>query len=142
MTGLAALTQLRTLVVEDHKAFQNYLCSAILERTDTEIVGQIQNGLEAVEFAAALKPDLIFLDIGLPGIDGIEAAYRIRRITPTAKIIFLTQENSPEIVHEALRSGALGYVLKSKCHKDLHAAIEAAVLGQSFVSAGIDGLGL
>ena len=141
MTGLAALAQFRTLVVEDHKPFLDYICSALRERSDVEIVGQVQNGLEAVEFAAAVQPDLIFLDIGLPGINGIEAACRILKLAPSAKIIFLTQKNTPDILHEALKSGALGYVLKPRCNNDLQAAIEAALLGKRFVSAGLDGLG-
>ena len=129
----------RTLVVEDHKPFLDHICSTLRERPDLEIVGELQNGLEAVEHARDLQPDLIFLDIGLPGINGIEAADRIRSLAPDAKIIFLTQEASPEIVHEALGLGAFGYVLKSRCHKDLPIAIETVLLGNKFVSEGLDG---
>jgi len=131
----------RTLVVEDHKPFLEYICSTLRENPHLELVGQAENGTEAVERSAVLQPDLIFLDIGLPGINGLEAACRIRSLVPGAKIIFLTQETSPEIVHEALGLGASGYVLKSKSYSDLQIAIEAVLLGNRFVSEGLDGHG-
>jgi len=131
----------RTLVVEDHKPFLEYICSTLRENADLEIVGKAENGSDAVESAAHFQPDLIFLDIGLPGLNGIEAARRIRSLAPAAKIIFLTQESAPEIVHEALDLGALGYVLKSRSHNDLESAIETVLLGNRFVSEGLDGYG-
>jgi DNA-binding NarL/FixJ family response regulator len=135
----APIVPLRTLVVEDHKAFLDRICSAIREQPDLEIVGEIQNGLEAVERAAALQPDLIILDIGLPGLNGLEAASRMRALAPRAKIIFLTLESSPEIVDEAFRQGAWGYVLKATFGRDLPAAVEAVMNGKRFASEGIDG---
>lgn len=129
----------RTLVVEDHKAFLNYICSALRKHPDVEIVGEAQNGLEAVERAAALQPDLIFLDIGLPGVNGIEAARRIRAIAVDAKIVFVTQESSRDIVHEAFQLGASGYILKASLTQDLPTALDAIKKGKNFVSQGLDG---
>lgn len=139
MAEQVALSQLRTLVVEDHKSFLEYISSFLRERPNTKIVGEVQDGLEAVERAAALQPDLILLDIGLPGLNGIQAAGRIRQLAPDAKIIFLTQESSPEIVHAALNLGARAFVSKSRCFNDLPAAIEAVLRGERFVSDGLDG---
>ena len=130
---------LRTLVVEDHKTFLNHICSALRKQPDVEIVGEAQNGLEAVERAAALQPDLIFLDIGLPGVNGIEAARRIRTIAVDAKIVFLTQESSHDIVHEAFQLGASGYILKISLTQDLPTALDAIKKGQNFLSQGLDG---
>jgi DNA-binding NarL/FixJ family response regulator len=127
------------MVVEDHKAFLDHICSALREQRGLEIVGEIQNGLEAVERAAALQPDLITLDIGLPGLNGMEAARRIRALVPSAKIIFLTLESSPEIVDEAFRQGAWGYVLKPHFARDLPAAVESVMNGKRFASEGVDG---
>jgi DNA-binding NarL/FixJ family response regulator len=127
------------MVVEDHKAFLDRICSALRKQRDIEIVGEIQNGLEAVERAAALQPDLIILDIGLPDLNGLEAARRIRTLAASAKIIFLTLESSPEIVNEALRLGARGYVLKPNFARDLPAAVEAVMNGKRFASEGVDG---
>jgi DNA-binding NarL/FixJ family response regulator len=127
------------MVVEDHKTFLDRICSALRKQRDIEIVGEIQNGLEAVERAAALQPDLIILDIGLPDLNGLEAARRIRTLAASAKIIFLTLESSPEIVNEALRLGARGYVLKPNFALDLPAAVEAVMNGKRFASEGVDG---
>jgi DNA-binding NarL/FixJ family response regulator len=127
------------MVVEDHKTFLDRICSALRKQRDIEIVAEIQNGLEAVERAAALQPDLIILDIGLPDLNGLEAARRIRTLAASAKIIFLTLESSPEIVNEALRLGARGYVLKPNFARDLPAAVEAVMNGKRFASEGVDG---
>jgi DNA-binding NarL/FixJ family response regulator len=132
---------LRTLIVEDHRPFLEYIRSTLREHPELEVVGEAEDGFTGVERAAVLQPDLVFLDIGLPGLNGIEAASRIRAFLPRAKIIFLTQENSPEIVHAALDMGASGYVLKARCHRDLQSAIETVMLGNRFVSEGLDGYG-
>jgi DNA-binding NarL/FixJ family response regulator len=129
----------RALVVEDYQPFLDFICAAISECPNTEIVGKAQNGLDGVERALVLQPDLVFLDIGLPGLDGIEAACHIRRLAPRARMIFITQEASPEIVREALISGASGYILKSRSCIDLPVAIEAVLEGGRFVSEGLNG---
>jgi DNA-binding NarL/FixJ family response regulator len=85
--------------------------------------------LKAVE----LKPDLILLDIGLPKLNGIDAARLIRRLVPESKILFLSQETSAEVVQEALNLGALGYVVKGRAGIDLLPAVEAVILDQEFV---------
>ncbi len=95
----------------------------------------MSDGLEAVRKACELRPDLILLDIGLPRLNGIEAARQIRTLVPESKIIFLTQESSAEVVEEALRLGACGYVKKLKAAKDLLAAVQAVVSGNQFVSS-------
>lgn len=130
--------QFRTLVVEDNKRFLDHLRSTLQSYPCVEIVAQAENGLDAVERAAALQPDLILLDIGLPGLNGIDAARRIRTLAPDAKIVFLTLESSPDIVHEALNLGALGFVLKASSMRDLALAIDAVSHGKKFVSDGLD----
>jgi DNA-binding NarL/FixJ family response regulator len=98
------------------------------------MVGEASDGLVAVEKAQELKPDVILMDIGLPGLNGIDAARRIRELTPKAKIIFVTQESSPEVVQEALDLGAQGYVLKADIETDLIPALYAAIQGKRFIS--------
>lgn len=129
----------RTLVVEDHKLFLDHICSTLRGQRDLEIVGQARDGLEALEQASVLQPDLIFLDIGLPSLNGLEVAHRIRTIAKEARIVFVTQESSDEIVHKALQLGAWGYVLKTSAARDLPAAIDAVRNGKRFVSEGLDG---
>lgn len=125
--------QFRTLVVEDNKRFLDHLRSTLQSYPCVEIVAQAENGLDAVERAAALQPDLILLDIGLPGLNGIDAAHRIRTLAPDAKIVFLTLESSPDIVHEALNLGAWVSSMR-----DLALAIDAVSHGKKFVSDGLD----
>jgi DNA-binding NarL/FixJ family response regulator len=97
-----------------------------------QVIGEVSDGLKAVQKAVELKPDLILLDIGLPTMNGIDAARRIRALVPNAKIIFLSQETSAAVVEEAFSLGALAYVQKAKAGRQLLAAIDAAILGQPF----------
>jgi DNA-binding NarL/FixJ family response regulator len=90
--------------------------------------------LVAVQKAEELNPDLILLDIGLPGLNGIEAGRQIRKLVPNAKIIFLTQESSDDVVQEALGLGAQGYVVKTRAGSDLLPAVEAVLEGKVYVS--------
>ena len=82
---------------------------------------------------------MILLDIGLPGLNGIEAARRVRELAPEAKIIFLTQESSVDVVHEALSLGAWGYVAKVQAGRELLVAVDMVMQGKRFVSSGLDG---
>jgi DNA-binding NarL/FixJ family response regulator len=127
------------LVVEDNKPFREHVVSTLRQQPNVQIVGEAQNGLDAVEQAEALQPDLILLDIGLPGLNGIAAAYRIRKLAPNARILFLTQETSDDLVHEAFNLGAWGYVIKAQAGKELPIAVEAILNGKKFVSDGLDG---
>ena len=114
------------------------MTSTLHRQPNLRIVGEAQNGIDAVERAEALQPDLILLDIGLPGLNGIEAAHRIRRLVPDARILFLTQETAAEIVGEAFDLGAWGYVIKAQAGKELLLAVEAILSGKKFVSDGLN----
>jgi DNA-binding NarL/FixJ family response regulator len=122
------------LVVEDFEPFRSFVCSALKQKPELEIVCELSDGLAAVHKAEELKPDLILLDIGLPGLNGIEAGRQIRKLVPDAKIIFLTQESSEDVVQAALELGARGYVVKTRTGSDLLAAVEAVLQGKQFVS--------
>src|SRR6516165_1428482 len=124
---------LRTLIVDNFEDFRRYLSSILKRKTQCEVVGQASDGLEAVEKAAELQPDLILLDLGLPSLNGMEAARRIRELSPNSKILFLSQDSSAEIVQEALRLGAQGYLLKSEA-TELPLAVDAISQGTWFVS--------
>ena len=99
-----------------------------------KIVGQASDGLEAVQKAAELNPDLILLDVGLPKLNGLLAAKQIRKVAPSAKILFVSQEFSFDVVEAALRSGALGYIHKLHVSSELLCGIEAINQGRYFVS--------
>jgi DNA-binding NarL/FixJ family response regulator len=93
--------------------------------------------LEAVQKAQDLKPDLILLDIGLPHLNGLEAAQRIRQVAPGTKIIFLTQITDKDVLRAAMRAGAQGYVLKTDAGSELFTALAGVLGGDDFVSSGI-----
>lgn len=126
----------RTLVVDDVEDFRNFLCSTLEQGTECEVVGEASDGLQAVLQAQQLQPDLILLDIGLPTLNGIEAARRIRKLSPNSKILFFTQHSSIEIAQGALRTGANGYLLKSDA-TDLPCAVETVLKGEQFVSSRV-----
>ena len=100
-----------------------------------DVVGVAHDGLEMVDEAMRLSPDIIVADISMPELDGIEAAHRLREMGATATIVFLTIHESPEFVEACLAEGALGFVLKSQMKADLIPAINAALAGQCFVSS-------
>jgi DNA-binding NarL/FixJ family response regulator len=125
------------LVVEDFEGFRRLICS-ILQQRDGFQITEASDGLEAIQRAQEQAPDLILLDIGLPRLNGMEVARRIRRLAPFSRILFLTQESSSDVVREALSIGALGYVHKSHVRTELLSAIEAVLSGKRFVSSGLD----
>ena len=127
----------RVLVVEDYEPFRRFVCSTLGKRPELQIVGEESDGLEAVHKAEELQPDLILMDVGLPTLNGIEAARRIRKLSPKSKILFVSQESSADVVQAAFRLGALGYVVKTNAAIELLAAVEAVRQGRQFVSAGL-----
>jgi len=129
----------RVLVVEDFESFRRVIRSMLGKRLELQGICEVSDGLEAVQKAGELQPDLILLDIGLPTVNGIEVARRIRKVAPQSRILFLTQESSADVVQEALSLGAAGYVLKVRAGSELLAAVEAVLQGKQFVSSGLAG---
>lgn len=129
------------LVVDDFARLRDSVRRTLGEHSDLQVVGEASDGLEAVHKAEKLQPDLIVLDLGLPSLDGLEAARRIRMLSPKSKIIIASQESSADVVQEALRSGALGYVIKANIANQLLTAIEAVLRGKHFVMGMTDDSG-
>jgi DNA-binding NarL/FixJ family response regulator len=129
----------RILVVEDSEPFRNFICSTICERPELQIVGEVGDGLEAVQSAGKLRPDLIVLDIGLPSLNGIEVARRIRKLSEESKVLFVSQESSADVVQEALGTGAHGYVVKTDAGRELLEGVNAVLRGQQFVGRRFSG---
>jgi DNA-binding NarL/FixJ family response regulator len=128
---------IRVLVIEDFEPFRCFIRSTLSQRPHLQVICEVSDGHEAVRKAQELKPDLILLDIGLPTLNGIAVARQIRKLISEAKLIFVTQESSVEVVEEALSSGARGYVLKTRAAMDLLPAVEAVLEGKLFVSCGL-----
>ena len=128
---------LRVLVVDDYEPWRAFVASMLRKHPELRIAGEATNGLEAVQFAQQLQPDLILLDIGLPKLNGLEAVPRIREVCPRSKILFASENRSADIVHKALSSGAVGYVVKSDAGSDLLPAVNAVLAGKRFVSTSL-----
>jgi len=125
------------LVVDDNESFRRFVRSMLGQKPELRVIGEAVDGLEAVQKAEELQPDLILLDIGLPTLNGIEVARRVRKLAPDSKILFVSMESSPEVVQEALNLGARGYVLKSQAGNELLAAVEAVLQDKQFVSSAL-----
>jgi len=132
---------IRVLVVDDHRFWRSHISLAVVENLQCQVVGEAADGLEAVQKAESLKPDLIVLDIGLPTLNGIEVARRVLASAPDTKILFVSEHRSPEIAQAALETGADGYVVKSDAGSDLVPAIGAIIQGKPFISARFAGHG-
>ena len=130
---------IRVLVAEDYPPFRHLLTSTVQSRPELQVICEVADGLEAVEKAGDLQPELVLLDIGLPGLNGIEAARQIRSLSPYSKILFVSQESSADIVQAALETGAVGYVVKAAAGLELIAALDAVLRGETYVSKGLVG---
>jgi len=123
------------MVVEDFLSFRKFVCSKLEQRPELQVICEVSDGLEAVQKAEELQPDLILLDIGLPTLNGIEVARRLRDLAPKSKIIFLSQETSADFLQGAASLGAWGYVFKTHAEGDLLEAIDDVLSGKRFVSS-------
>jgi DNA-binding NarL/FixJ family response regulator len=129
---------IRILVVDDFKDWRCQVHSLLQSRPECRVIAEASDGPEAVQKAEDLKPDLILLDIGLPKLNGIEAARRIRQLSPSSKIIFLSQNNDLDIVRAALGTGAVGYVRKIETGRELLPTVDAVLRGEQFVSSRLE----
>ena len=128
----------QVLVVEDSLAFRGFIARALQKcPISLQIVCEVSDGLEAIQRAQELQPDLVLLDISLPMLNGIEAARAIREQSPRSRILFLSQESSADIVQTALSTGAEGYVHKVAAARELIPALSAIFQGERFVSSSL-----
>ncbi len=130
-------SSIRVIVVDDYEPWRRFASTTLLKQPKLQVIGEASDGLEAVQKAEELQPDLILLDIGLPTLNGIDAARRIREVSPTSKILFASENRSADIAEEALSTGGGGYVLKSDAAGELLPAIKAVLEGKRFVSASL-----
>jgi DNA-binding NarL/FixJ family response regulator len=132
------MPSVRILVVEDFAPFRRFICLELQQRIEFQVIGEVSDGRKAVQLAHELKPDLILFDIGLPSLNGLEAARQVRRLAPEVKLLFVSQESSSDVVGESFRLGAQGYVHKPSAKSDLLPAIDAVLRGKRFVSNGLE----
>jgi DNA-binding NarL/FixJ family response regulator len=130
----------RILIVDDHDVVRQGLRTLLAWRPDWEICGEAGTGEEAVQAAATLKPDLVILDITMPGMSGLEAASRIRALGTPIRILIFTMHDSPHIAIDVTEAGAHGFVQKSQASRDLILAVERLLAGDTFFGPGPDPL--
>lgn len=128
------MKKLRILIADDHSLVRRGARDILQSRRGWKVVGEATNGREAVEKAIELKPHIVVLDIGMPEVNGIEAARRIRQAVPSTKILILTMHDSDQIVERALNAGAQGYVLKSDLAECLPTAVKSVSVGERFLA--------
>jgi DNA-binding NarL/FixJ family response regulator len=139
--GCLATSSICVLVVDDFEPFRRVVCSTLQNKLELRTILEASDGVEAIELAQALQPDLILLDIGLPKLNGIEAARRIRELAPQSKILFVSQESSVDVVEAAFTLGASGYVVKMDAGGELPTAVKAVLRGERFVGSRFAGHG-
>ena len=125
------MEKISVLIVDDHAVVREGIRSLLELQEDIEVAGEATNGLEAVEQATKLLPDVVLMDLVMPGLDGIEATRRIRAISPSTQVIVLTSFSEDEKVFPAVKAGALSYLLKNVSPQDLVRAIHAAHSGET-----------
>jgi DNA-binding NarL/FixJ family response regulator len=123
--------------VDDFDPWRNFVIEHLRQQPNVLIIGFASDGLEAVKKAQELQPDLILLDIGLPKLDGIEAAGQIRKVAPKSKLLFVSSDSDPTMVRAAFYAGGRGYVLKTDATIALLPGMEAVLLGKRFVSPSL-----
>jgi len=135
---------IRILIVDDFDPWRGFVVQQLEQQPHMRVLGYASDGLEGVLKAQELQPDLILLDLGLPKLNGIDVARRVRKLVPNAKLLFFSTDSDPDVVRAAFRAGAAGYVLKVDAGAALLAGMEAVLLGNQYLSSsllGIEGLG-
>ena len=128
------MATIRVFIIDDFEPWRRAVHSILGQAEDFEVIFETSEGLEAVRKSAELQPDVVLLDIGLPDLNGLEAARQIRRVSPDSKIIFLTSHDRADLAHEALRIGASGFVIKSDAARDLLLAVNSVMRDEPFAS--------
>ena len=131
------MKKIEVLLVEDHVVLRDGIKALVADEDDIEIVGEAGNGREALECIPLLQPDVILMDLSMNGLNGIDATAQIQRDYPDVKVVILSMHDHEEHIFQALRAGAVGYVLKQSDSAELLIAIRAAVAGGSFLSPAI-----
>jgi len=131
------MTKIRVLLADDHTLMRAGLRMVVDAQPDLTVVGEADNGREAVERARTLKPDVVVMDIGMPSLNGIEAARQILGALPETRIVMLSMHSDEGYVLRALKAGAKAYLLKDSAEADLARAVRAAAAGKSFFSPAV-----
>jgi len=128
---------IRILIADDHGVMRAGLRAMLEGETDLQVVGEAANGEEALLLSNKLLPDILLLDIGMPGIDGIEVTRRLRMVSPKTQVLILTAYEDESLLREAINAGASGYITKRAVEEELISAIRAVSRGDMYIHPGI-----
>ena len=131
------MSVLRILIADDHEVARQGIRSLLESHAEWEVCGEARDGREAVDYASRLKPDVLLLDIGMPNLNGLDAARQILATMPEARILILTVHDSEQVVREVLAAGARGFLLRSDAGRDLLAAVEALQHRRTFFTSSV-----
>jgi DNA-binding NarL/FixJ family response regulator len=132
MLQASVTTRPRVLLADDHTMVREGLSKLL--QNDVDLVGTASSGAEAVEMAASLQPDIVLMDISMPGLNGIDAARQMRERAPSAKVIAVTMHNSLAYLRESMRAGMVGFVLKQSAASELGAAVETVMRNERYIT--------
>ena len=130
------MRKIRVLIADDHAVLRDGLSALLRLHGDMEVVGEAEDGVQAVEKCVQLQPDVVLMDIAMPHLGGLEAALELRRLKLPTKVLVLTQYENKEYLFHMLKAGAAGYVVKKAAGSELVSAIRAVCAGDSFLSPG------
>jgi DNA-binding NarL/FixJ family response regulator len=133
------MAKVRVLLADDHSLFREGLANILNAQPDFEVVGEANDGLEVLVKARKLEPDLILMDVGMPGCDGVEATQMVKKEFPGVTIVMLTVRDETEKLFEAVKSGAQGYLLKSIRSRELMTMLRGAVRGDAAITPSLGG---
>lgn len=126
-------TPIKVILADDHAVLRAGLRALLNQESDFQVVGEADSGLEALNLAEKLQPDLILLDLSMPGLNGLDALPTLRQLAPQSRILILTMHDDPQYLRQAIKTGAAGYVLKKAADKELLAAMRAVMRGDVYV---------
>lgn len=128
---------IRVLIVDDHPVVRDGLKGMLTAQPDFQVVGEVADGLQAVQQAALTRPDVVLMDLRMPNMDGVEATTRIRRAQPGVRVLVLTTYDTDAEILRAIEAGATGYILKDAPREELFRAVRATAQGQSYLSPAV-----
>jgi DNA-binding NarL/FixJ family response regulator len=129
----------RILIVDDHTLLRAGLKALLIQDPNIEVVGEAENGRDAVRAVGQLAPNLVLLDLTMPGMNGIEALTQIKQRYPEVRVLVMTLHRTEEFIHASLQAGADGYILKDATHDELRVAIRTVLQGKTYLSTDVSG---
>lgn len=127
----------KILIVDDFLPWHRFVRRVLESETDFKVIATAADGFEAVQKTTKLRPDVILMDINLPGMSGVDATREIRKVSPTSKVLFLSEHRATDLIKTTFRVGGVGYVLKSDCSSDLLMGIRSILGGERFLSRSL-----